>query len=221
MKPKFEKLNDFPSFELSEMIKRSKEYFDFMNKRRTVRTYSPKKIPIAIIENAIKTAGTAPSGANMQPWHFAIVIDSDIKRQIRIEAEKEEKEFYNTRAPKEWLDALRQFGTNEKKPFLETVPYLIVVFEKKHEVNADGSKIKHYYTKESVGIATGMLISALHNAGVATLTHTPSPMNFLSKILKRPDNEKPYLIVVAGFPDENTKVPKINRKKLSEIATFY
>lgn len=221
MKPKFEKLNDFPSFELSEMIQRSKEYFDFMNKRRTVRTYSPQKVPIALIENAIKTAGTAPSGANMQPWHFAIVIDSDIKRQIRIEAEKEEKEFYNTRAPKEWLDALRQFGTDEKKPFLETVPYLIVVFEKKHEVLADGNKIKHYYTKESVGIATGMLISALHNAGVATLTHTPSPMNFLSKILKRPDNEKPYLIVVAGFPDENTKVPKITRKKLSEIATFY
>ena len=204
-----------------EMIKRSQEFYEEVNRRRTIREFLNREVPKEIIENCIKAAGTAPSGANMQPWKFVVVESPEIKKKIRIAAEEEEREFYNTIAPQEWLDALAPLGTDEHKPFLETAPYLIVIFESKYEPLPDGRKVKQYYTKESVGIATGILITALHHAGLATLTHTPSPMNFLNEILERPANEKPYLILVAGYPEENVMVPDIKRKELDEIAIFY
>lgn len=221
MNSKFIPINNFPSYSEKEMIDLSKNYFDLMSNRRTIRTFSDKSIPHEVIENAVKTAGSAPSGANMQPWFFAIVKNAKVKETIRVEAEKEEKEFYSKRASKDWLNALKQFGTDEQKPFLEKAPYLIVVFEKKFDKDKNNKIIKHYYTKESVGIATGMLITALHNAGIATLTHTPSPMNFLNKILDRPLNEKPFLIIVAGIPDKTALLPNIQRKNFEEIASNY
>ena len=203
-----------------EMVQYSAEFYSEMNQRRTVRDFSSKPIAKDIIENCIKTAGTAPSGANKQPWHFVVVSNSDLKKEIRIAAEKEEKSFYNEKAPQEWLHALEPFGTDENKPFLETAPYLIVIFEQKYKIDENGEKEKHYYTSESVGIATGLLVTALHRIGLATLTHTPSPMKFLNKILNRSDNEKPYLVLVVGYPAKKTKVPNIKRKLLSEIAEF-
>ena len=172
------------------------------------------------IENCILAAGTAPNGANKQPWHFAVVSDPDMKAQIRVAAEKEEKEFYEHRASAEWLAALEPLGTDWHKPFLQSAPYLIVIFEEKYEVDADGNKIKNYYTKESVGIATGMLITAVHNAGLASLTHTPNPMGFLNRILKRPANEKAFLVLVVGYPADDATVPDLGKKPLEEIATF-
>lgn len=221
MNSKFIPLKDFLEYSEQEMIERSYLLLDIMNKRRTIRTFSPKPIPEEVIRNAVKIAGTAPSGANMQPWHFVIVKNSEIKSTIRIEAEKEEAEFYSHRASEEWLKVLEQFETNEQKPFLEKAPYLIVVFEKKYDIDSNSEVIKHYYTKESVGIATGMLIAALHNSGIAALTHTPSPMNFLNKILERPENEKPFLIIVAGLPDDQTEIPNIKRKPFDEISSQY
>lgn len=221
MKTKFIPLKEFPKFSQDEMLERSEKFLELMSKRRSIRSFSDQTIPQEVIENAIRTAGTAPSGANMQPWFFAIVKNPDIKKTIRVEAEKEEKEFYSTRAPEDWLKVLEQFETDEKKPFLEKAPYLIVVFEKKFEEDEKGKITKHYYTKESVGIATGMLITALHNSGIAALTHTPSPMNFLNQILNRPQNEKPFLIVVAGIPGETTTVPNIKRKEFDNIASIY
>ncbi len=203
-----------------EMIKNTELFYNEMNRRRTVREFSSESIRKEIIENCIKTAGTAPSGANKQPWYFVAVSDPEIKKEIRIAAEREEKSFYNKKAPKEWLNALEPFGTDENKPFLETAPYLIVIFEQKYKIDKNGEKEKHYYTSESVGIATGLLITALHRVGLATLTHTPSPMKFLNKILNRPDNEKPYLVLVVGYPSKDTKVPNIKRKSLLEIAEF-
>ncbi len=217
---KFIKLVDYPNYTKEEMITRSKEFYELVNKRRTVREFSDKQVPKEIIKNCIKAAGTAPSGANMQPWRFVVVENTEIKNKIRIAAEEEEKEFYEKRAPQEWLDALAPLGTDEHKPFLEIAPYLIVIFESKYELLPDGRKVKQYYTKESVGIATGILITALHNSGLATLTHTPSPMNFLNEILDRPANEKPYLILVVGYLGENAKVPDIKRKELEEISIF-
>ena len=174
-----------------------------------------------MIEECIRTAGTAPSGANQQPWHFAVVADPAIKRQIREAAEEEERAFYEHRAPDEWLDALAHLGTDADKPFLETAPYLIVVFALVHHVDAKGEKIKHYYPYESTGLATGMLITALHNVGLASLTHTPNPMKFLNQVLGRPSNERPFLILVTGYPAEDVQVPDIARRDLSEICTFY
>lgn len=203
-----------------EMLKRSQDFYQLMCGRRTVRNYKSGSIPRELIENCVRTAASAPSGANMQPWHFVIVSDQDVKRKIRVAAEAEEKEFYEKKAPAEWLEALRPLGTDSNKPFLEEAPYLIVIFEKKFHQTEEGKIIKHYYTRESVGIATGMLITALHNAGLASLTHTPSPMNFLNDILGRPGNEKPYLILVTGLPSENTEVPDIQRKETSEVCTF-
>ena len=191
-----------------------------MNKRRTVREFSSEPINKDIIENCIKAAGTAPSGANKQPWYFVIVSNPDLKKEIRIAAEKEEKSFYNEKAPQEWLHALEPFGTDENKPFLETAPYLIVIFEQKYKIDKDGNKEKNYYTSESVGIATGILITALHRVGIASLTHTPSPMKFLNKILDRPENEKPFLVLVVGYPANNVKVPDIKRKPISSISEF-
>lgn len=221
MAHKFIPLQNLNSYSEKEMIERSEDFLNLMSTRRTIRTFSSQPIPQEVIENAIKVAGTAPSGANMQPWFFAVVKNNEIKKTIRIEAEKEEKEFYAKRATDEWLKALEPFDTDENKPFLEKAPYLIVVFETKYEKDESNNLIKHYYTKESVGIATGMLIMALHNSGIATLTHTPSPMNFLNKILDRPKNEKPFLIIVAGIPKNTTLVPNIIRKKFNKIASNY
>ena len=172
-------------------------------------------------KNCVLAAGTAPNGANLQPWHFCIVSDPEIKKQIREGAEQEEREFYNGRAPQEWLDALTPIGTDEHKPFLEIAPYLIVIFAKAHRVNEDGSKQKNYYVSESVGIATGFLINALHECGLATLTHTPSPMRFLNNILGRPANERPYLVLVTGHPTQDAQVPDIKKLPLDEVASFF
>jgi nitroreductase len=200
---------------------RSQIFFENLSTRRTIRNFSNKPIDREVIENCIKTAGTAPSGANMQPWHFVLISDPTIKKQIRVAAEKEEKEFYETRAPKEWLEALAPLGTDNNKPYLETAPYLIAIFMQRYGKLPDGREVKHYYGLESVGIATGMLITAIHNAGLASLTHTPSPMGFLNDILDRPKNERPFLLLVVGHPARDAKVPDIKRKDISEIMTEF
>jgi len=203
----------------SEMIERSTTFFDLMIQRRTIRDFSDRPIPIEIIENAIQTASSAPSGANKQPWHFVIVKDPVVKKDIRIAAEKEEKEFYEHRAPDYWLEDLNQFGTDWHKPFLEIAPYLIVVFKQNYDLGKS-EKRKNYYVNESVGIASGFLLVALHNAGLVTLTHTPSPMGFLEKILNRPDNEKAVLLIPVGYPAEDAKVPDLKKKSFEEVATI-
>ena len=200
---------------------RSQIFFENLSTRRTIRNFLDKPVPRDIIENCIKTAGTAPSGANMQPWHFVLISNPEIKTKIRVAAEKEEKEFYETRAPKEWLEALAPLGTDNNKPYLETAPYLIAIFMQRYGKLPDGRKVKHYYGLESVGIATGMLITAIHNAGLASLTHTPSPMGFLNQILKRPKNERPFLLLVVGRPAESAVVPDIKRKDINEIMTEF
>ncbi len=203
-----------------ELLQRAACFYETMNRRRTIRDFSSREVPIGVIEDCLRTAGTAPSGANLQPWHFVVVCDPVAKQRIRIAAEEEEREFYQHRAPAEWLAALAPLGTDDQKPFLEIAPLLIVIFAQTYGVLPDGSKVKHYYAQESVGIATGMLITALHQVGLATLTHTPSPMGFLNEILERPGNERPFLVLVVGYPAENATVPAIVRKPLSEIATF-
>ena len=218
--PEFLPLADYQAYPTSEMMIRASEFYDELRRRRTVRDFSDKPVPIEVIEDCVRAAGTAPSGANMQPWHFVVVSDPSVKRRIRVEAEKEEKEFYERRAPQEWLDALAPLGTDQNKPFLETAPYLVVVFAENFGLLPDGRRVKHYYATESVGIATGILITALHHAGLATLTHTPSPMGFLNEILGRPENERPFLVVVTGYPADDAVVPKITKKSLDEIATF-
>ncbi len=213
-------LNDFKEYSAEEMIKRSESFYNKIKQRRTVRDFSDKPVSKEVIENCIRTAGTAPSGANLQPWHFVVVSDPKIKKRIRFAAEKEEKEFYTNRAPKEWLDALAPLGTNEQKPFLEKAPHLIAIFAKSYDILPDGRKVKQYYSQESTGIACGILITAIHNAGLVSLTHTPSPMNFLIEILGRPNNERPFLLLVIGYPAKGAKVPEIKKKKLNEIANF-
>lgn len=205
---------------VKEMKQRAEEFYDLIRKRRTVRDFSDRPVPREIIEKCLLSAGTAPNGANKQPWHFVVVSDPKVKKKIRVEAEKEEHEFYNRRAPEDWLEDLRPFGTDENKPFLEKAPYLIGIFAQSYKLDEDGEKEKHYYVKESVGIATGILITALHNAGLATLTHTPSPMGFLNEIMERPSHEKPFLLLVVGYPEEDVKVPDISKKSLDEIASF-
>jgi len=202
------------------MQRRASDFFIEMKRRRTVRDFSDRPVPHDVIENCIRTAGTAPSGANQQPWHFVVVSDPEIKYQIRLAAEEEERAFYSGRAPEEWRETLAHLGTDANKPFLETAPSLIIIFAESYGINEQGEKVKNYYASESVGIATGMLISALHHAGLATLTHTPSPMSFLSTILERPTNERPFLILVVGYPQEDAKVPVIIKKPLEDIATF-
>ncbi|MFO7526635.1 MAG: nitroreductase family protein [Ignavibacteriaceae bacterium] len=213
-------LPSYIEYPLQEMRSRAKTYHEDLLRRRTVREFSDRKVPKDIIELCIKAAGTAPSGANKQPWHFVAVSDPLLKNKIRVAAEEEEREFYSGRAPKEWLDAVSPFGTDEHKPFLEKAPYIIAVFAKSYDAVPDGKKLKNYYVQESVGIATGILISAIHNAGLVSLTHTPSPMNFLNQILGRPENERPYLILVVGYPAEDAMVPEITKKTVKEIATF-
>lgn len=214
----YKKIN-FSKISTDEMNLRSKSLLHQIQLRRSVRDFSSQNVPIEVIKNCIKTAASAPSGANKQPWHFSLVQDKKIKKEIRVAAENEEKQFYEHRASKEWLEDLNQFGTDWKKPFLETAPFLIIIFSQVFEKNADGENRKNYYVNESVGIAAGFLLAALHNAGLATLTHTPSPMNFLAKILKRPDNERAYLLIPVGYPSKNAKVPIISKKPFSKIYT--
>jgi len=199
-----------------DLIQQSQNFYNNMQTRRSVRQFSKEEIPIDVIENIVKTAATAPSGANKQPWKFVIVSNQNIKKQIRVAAESEEKEFYESRAPQAWLNDLKEFETDWHKEFLEDAPYLIVVFKELYS-NENEEKTKHYYVNESVGIATGILISAIHNAGLVTLTHTPSPMGFLGEILKRPINEKPFLLLPVGYPVENAQVPDIKRKAPKDI----
>ena len=210
----------FTEYPVDEMKARANEFHREVRRRRTVRDFADRSVPREVIEECIRAAGTAPSGANMQPWHFAVVSDATTKRRIRQAAEEEERDFYNNRAPQEWLDALAPLGTDECKEFLETAPYLIAVFVENYGVREDGTKVKHYYATESVGIATGILITALHWAGLATLTHTPSPMGFLNNILGRPGNERPFLLLVTGYPADDAEVPDIPKKNLNEIAMF-
>lgn len=220
MDKKFIPLQNYKEFSAVEMLKRSKEFYENIKNRRTVREFSKRSFSIEVIKNCLLAAGAAPNGANLQPWHFVVITNEKIKKEIRIGAEKEEKEFYSKRAPKEWLETLAPLGTNESKPFLEEAPCLIAVFSKSYDVLPDGKRIKQYYSHESVGIACGILITAVHNAGLVSLTHTPSPMNFLNKILNRPPNERPFLLLVVGYPAEEVKIPNIKKKSLKEIATF-
>ena len=211
---------EFTRYSEEEMRARVADFYQEIKRRRTVRDFSGEPVAREIIEHALLAAGTAPNGANQQPWHFAVVQDAEVKRKIREAAEEEEREFYSSRAPQAWLDALAPLGTDASKPFLETAPYLIAIFAQSYGVNEAGEKVKHYYATESVGIAIGFLVAALHHAGLATLTHTPSPMGFLNKILERPDNERPFVLLVVGYPAEGATVPAIEKKTLEEIATF-
>jgi iodotyrosine deiodinase len=220
-KPNFLPLSGYQEYSPSEMLDRSQAFYEEIRRRRTVRHFSDRQVARPVIENCLRAAGSAPSGANLQPWTFVAVSDAQIKRQIRQAAEAEERTFYERRAPQEWLDTLAPLGTNWEKPFLESAPWLIAVFEQRYGLRPDGGKLKHYYVSESVGLATGFLIAALHHAGLATLTHTPSPMDFLTRILGRPENERPFLLVVAGFPAENAEVPDIRRKELDDIVVFF
>ena len=212
---------DFQEYPMEEIQSRALSYYKNMSRRRTIRDFSKREVPIDVIENCIRAADTAPSGANQHPWHFVVVADPVKKRKIRVAAEKEEKEFYSTRASKEWLDVLAPLGTDAHKPFLDTAPYLIAIFAQNYGVDKDGKKSKHYYVNESVGIATGLLVSAIHYSGLASLTHTPSPMRFLNQILGRPDSERPFLLLIVGYPAEDARVPEIRRKSLSEITTYF
>ena len=203
-----------------ELIERATAFHAEMARRRTVRDFSDRPVPREVIEDCLRAAGSAPNGANLQPWHFVAVNDPALKHQIRLGAEAEEKEFYEHRAPNDWLEALAALGTDARKPFLETAPWLIAIFAQPYRILPDGRKLKHYYATESVGIATGFLIAAVHLAGLVSLTHTPSPMGFLNKLLQRPRHEKPFLLLVVGHPAEGAKVPDIRRKPLTKITSF-
>ncbi|MFQ5680317.1 MAG: nitroreductase family protein [Gemmatimonadota bacterium] len=213
-------LSGFREIPEPEMMGRAVAFRREMQRRRTVRHFSDRPVPRALVEECIRTAGTAPNGANLQPWHFVAVADRKVKRRIREGAEREERSFYRERAPREWLEALAPLGTDEHKPFLEHAPWLVAIFARRYGLRPDGTREKHYYVQESVGIATGMLVTAFHHAGLVTLTHTPSPMGFLNEILGRPSNERPFLLLVVGYPAPDALVPDISRKKLREIATF-
>ena len=213
-------LPNYKEYTDKEMLERSEYFLHDLLRRRTVRDFSDRKVSKQIIDNCIAVANSAPSGANKQPWHFVVVSNSLIKKKLRVAAEEEERGFYSKRAPQEWLDALTPLGTDFNKPFLETAPFLIAIFSKSSEILKDDTKQKTYYATESTGIATGFLISAIHNAGLVCLTHTPSPMKFLNEILGRPSNEKPFLILVVGYPAENAMVPDIAKKELTEVTTY-
>ncbi len=219
-RPVFESLPPRPEATDREMLDRARAYREELQRRRTVRSFSPRPVPRAVITECIRCAATAPSGANMQPWHFVAVSDPAVKRRIRAAAEAEERSFYAERAPEEWLRALEPLGTDADKPFLEVAPWLIAVFVQRHGVDAKGRPFKHYYATESVGLATGLLIAACHRSGLATLTHTPSPMDFLNEILGRPDSERPFLLLVVGHPAADVRVPVLDRKGLDEVMTF-
>lgn len=218
---RFKPLDEYREYPPEQMEQRARAFYEEMRRRRTVRAYARRPVARSVVENCLRAAGTAPSGANQQPWHFVVVADPEVKSQIRKAAEIEETAFYGERAPQEWLEALEPFGTNEYKPFLEDAAYLIAIFVQSYAEDPEQRRVKHYYANESVGIATGMLISALHHAGLATLTHTPSPMRFLNEILCRPANERPFLLLVTGYPAPDARVPVITKKPLEEIATFF
>ncbi|KXX72636.1 nitroreductase [Flammeovirga sp. SJP92] len=213
----------YNSLEVSEekMLKKTQEYYEKINKRRSLRDFSDRPVEKEVIENIIKAASCAPSGANKQPWTFCAVSSQEVKKNIRIAAEKEEYEGYHGRMSEEWLDDLKPFGTDWNKPFLETAPWLIVVFKQVYEIDEHGIRHNNYYVNESVGLASGFLLNAIHEAGLVALTHTPSPMNFLAKELKRPANERPYLLIPVGYPAEDAKVPNITRKPLEDIVEWY
>jgi iodotyrosine deiodinase len=221
-KPVWEPLPDYRSYPAPEMEARARAFHANLVRRRTVRDFDPRPVPRAVIESALLAAGTAPSGANLQPWHFAVIESAAAKKRIRVAAEEEERAFYNGRAPREWLEALAPLGTDADKPFLEEAPLLIAIFAQKSGTRPDGRTVKHYYVPESVGIATGFLILALHDAGLVTLTHTPSPMNFLNEICGRPAWEKPTILLVAGFPKAGCQVPVHGglKKPLAETASW-
>lgn len=208
-------------FSEEEMLQRAETHYKFMNKRRSVRYFSNKNIPFSIVENIIKTASTAPSGAHKQPWTFCVVRSISIKRKIREAAEAEERKSYDERMSETWLTDLKPMGTSWEKPFLETAPYLIIVFKKPYELYADGNKLQNYYVNESVGLACGFLIQAIHNAGLVTLTHTPSPMRFLEEILNRPSNERAFLLLPVGYAAEKTYVPNLERKPIENVMQLY
>ena len=217
---KFLPLIDYSEYPEAEMKRRASAFYKEMKRRRTVRHFSDRPVDRSVIEDCLRTASTAPSGANQQPWSFIVVSDLRVKRRIREAAEKVEQEFYNKEATKKWVSALDHLGTVPSKPFLESAPYLIVIFSKLYDYSSTGEKKQHYYVSESVGIATGMLITAIHHAGLVSLTYTPSKMRFLNKILSRPSNEKPFMILVAGYPAGDAVVPAIQKKSLQEIAAF-
>jgi nitroreductase len=217
--PVFNPLSTYEEYPVDEMLTRSRRFAVEMQRRRTVRQFSDRPVPRAILEACLEAAGTAPSGANQQPWHFVVVSDADVKRQIRLAAEEEEARFYET-APAEWLAALAPLGTDAQKPYLEVAPYLIAIFAERYGTTPNGERQPHYYVMESVGIATGILITALHHAGLATLTHTPNPMGFLNQVLGRPVAERPVMLLVAGYPAPDAVVPDIHRKPLESIVTY-
>lgn len=217
---RYEPLRGYQEYPVDEMRARARDFRDELRRRRTVRDFSDRPVPRDVIEDCIAAGCTAPNGANKQPWHFVVVEDPRIKKAIREAAEEEERAFYEGRASDEWLDALAHLGTDANKPFLERAPYLIVIMAESYAVTEDGTRAKNYYVQESVGIATGMLISAIHHAGLASLTHTPSPMGFLNEILGRPKNERPFLILVVGYPEDGATVPHIVKKPPEETTTF-
>jgi len=215
----FEPLTSYREYPAAEMEARSRAFAADLARRRTVRQFSDRPVPRGVIEACLEAASTAPSGAHLQPWHFVVVSDPGLKRRIREAAEAAEQEFY-AHAPQEWLDALAPLGTDARKPYLETAPYLIAVFAQRYGLTAEGKRRTHYYVMESVGIATGLLLAALHHAGLASLTHTPNPMGFLGEVLERPPNERAVMLVVTGYPAPGAVVPKLRRKPLGAIATF-
>lgn len=217
--PAFDPLTTYIEYAPDEMVARSRAFAADMQRRRTVRQFSDRPVPPAVIDACLEAAGTAPSGANLQPWHFVVVADPTRKRAIRLAAEEEEAQFYQT-APAEWLAALAPLGTDAHKPYLELAPYLIAIFAQRHGTNEVGARVPHYYVLESVGIATGILITAFHEAGLVTLTHTPNPMGFLNRLLERPGSERPVMILVVGYPAADARVPRIHRKPLAEIVTY-
>jgi iodotyrosine deiodinase len=214
------RLTDYRRYEPGEMERRAVEFYEEVRRRRTVRDFAETPVRRSVIEHCLLAAGSAPNGANRQPWHFVVITEPSMKQRIRIAAEREEREFYEERAPAEWLEAIAPLGTGPDKPFLEHAPVLIAIFAQSYELSADGRKLKNYYVTESIGIATGVLITALHHAGLATLTHTPSPMGFLSGLLDRPANERPFLLLVVGYPAADATVPVLTKKTIGQIATF-
>ncbi len=207
------------NYSAEESLQRAKDYYQLIDQRRSVREFSDRPVAKEVIEQIILTASSAPSGAHKQPWTFVVVSNPEIKSKIRAAAEEEEHENYNGRMSEEWLEDLKIFGTDEHKPFLEIAPWIIVVFKKAYDLE-DGVKKKNYYVNESVGLACGFLLAAIHNAGLASLTHTPSPLNFLQKILERPENERPFLLIPVGYPAADAKVPEIGRKGLGDMSVW-
>ncbi len=218
--PKFRPLDTWREYPEEEMRRRAEGFREELERRRSVRQFSDRPVPREVLEECLRAAGTAPSGANLQPWHFVVVADPGLKRRIRVAAEAEEHAFYHGRAPQTWLDALAHLGTDEYKPYLETAPVLVVVFGERYGLDPAGYRVPHYYVSESVGIAMGMLITALHHAGLATLTHTPSPMGFLNDLLERPPTDRAFLVLVVGYPADDAVVPVITKKSLEEFVTF-